>query len=130
MINHIKFCLTMILKYEKKYPTLPTDILVDIVDTVLNRAPDNYFTYEQVQDNPEFCRKCGACCRTLDCKYFNGVSCDEYETRYYACTEFPFYEINGETGLILDPTCSFAVKLAEKVLDREIQHNMELLDVH
>ena len=111
MINHIKFCLTMILKYEKKYPTLPTDILVDIIDIVLNRAPDNYFTYEQVQNNPELCRQCGACCRTLDCKYFNGVSCDEYATRYHACTEFPFYEINGETGLILDPTCSFALKI-------------------
>ena len=130
MINHIKFCLLMIQRYEKQYPDLPVDILADVVDVVLNRAPAKYFTYEQVQDNPDFCNQCGACCRTLDCKFFNGVNCDEYATRYYACTEFPFYEINDDTGLILDPTCAFAVKLAEIALDKEIQHNMELLDVH
>ena len=46
MINHIKFCLLMIQKYEKKYPQLPVDILVDIIDEVLLQAPDSYFTYE------------------------------------------------------------------------------------
>ena len=41
MINHIRFSLNMICRYEEKYPQLPTDILVDIIDVVLNRAPDS-----------------------------------------------------------------------------------------
>lgn len=129
MINHIKFCLMMIHKYEKIYPELPIDILVDIVDTVLLRAPDSYFTWEQIQDNPEFCRKCGRCCTTLNCQYFNGRTCDEYATRFDACVEFPWYQINNESGLILDPSCKFAVDLADMVLDREFQKNMKLLEV-
>lgn len=129
MINHIKFCLMMIQKYEKIYTKLPIDILVDIVDTVLIRAPDNYFTFEQVQDNPEFCRQCGACCRTLDCQYFNGRTCEEYATRFDACVEFPWYDINHSTGLMLDPSCQFAVNLAEMVLTQELDRNMELLGV-
>lgn len=129
MINHMKFCLQMIIKYEKKYPQIPLDILVDIIDVVLNRAPDNYFTWEQVQEHPEFCKQCGACCRTLNCQYFNGKTCDEYATRFDACAEFPWYEINGETGLMLDPGCQFAIKLAEMALENEIQKNIELLEV-
>ena len=96
MINHLKFCLKMIQHYEKEYPQLPKEIIADIVDEVLNMAPDSYFTWEQVQENPNFCKQCGACCRTLDCKYFNGRTCDEYATRYDACAEFPWYEINGK----------------------------------
>lgn len=129
MINQVKFCLLMIQKFERKYPQLPTDIVTDIIDTVLNQAPDKYFTWEQVQEHPEFCNQCGACCRTLNCEYFNGKTCNEYATRYDACTEFPWYEINNETGLILDPTCGFAVKLAEMVLDKEFEYNIDLLEV-
>ena len=129
MINHIKFCLQMITKYEKKYPQLPLDILVDIIDVTLNRASATSFTWEQVQEHPEFCKQCGACCRTLNCKYFNGKTCDEYATRFDACVEFPWYEINGETGLMLDPGCQFAVKLAEMVLEEKKEKNIELLEV-
>lgn len=129
MINQLKFCLQMIQRYERKYPNLPIDIVCDIVDVTLIRAPDKYFTWEQVQDHPEFCNKCGACCRTLNCDFFNGKTCNEYATRYDACTEFPWFEINGETGLMLDPGCNFAVKLAEMVLDKEFEHNIDLLEV-
>ena len=55
MTNYIKFCLKMIQKHEKEYPDLPTDILVDIIDVTLNRAPALYFTREQVQNHQEFC---------------------------------------------------------------------------
>ena len=48
MINHIKFSLLMIKKFEKKYPQIPIDILVDIIDVVLNCASDIYFDYGQV----------------------------------------------------------------------------------
>lgn len=129
MINHIKFSKMMIDKYLKLYPELGTDIVADIVDVVLNRAPDSYFTWEQVQDNPDFCKQCGNCCATLNCRYFNGRTCDEYATRFDACVEFPYYEINGETGLMLDPTCQFSIKLAEMVLDNEFRKNINLLSV-
>ena len=119
----------MIQKYEKKYPQLPTDILVDVIDEVLVQAPDSYFTYEQVQENPDFCKKCGACCSTISCQYFNGKTCDEYATRFDACTEFPWYDINGETGLMLDAGCNFAVKLAEMVLDKKFQEEIDFLEV-
>ena len=125
MINHIKFCKKFCDKYHDKYfPQLSDDIIADIVDTVLNRAPDNYFTWEQVQEHPEFCKQCGACCKTLDCPYFNGKTCDEYATRYDS-----FYEINARTGLILDPACNFCIKLAEMVLDEEFKKNLDLLEV-
>lgn len=53
MINHIRFCLEMIKKFERRYPQIPTDILSDIVDVVLNRAPALYFSYDQVQEHQE-----------------------------------------------------------------------------
>lgn len=129
-LNHLKFSKMFCDKYHNKYyPDLPDDIIADIVDTTLNRAPDNYFTWEQVQKHPEFCSKCGMCCATIDCNYFNGRTCEEYATRFDACVEFPFYDINGETGLILDPHCNFALKIAEMVLDEEFEKNIQLLEV-
>lgn len=129
MINHIKFCLKMIQKFEKIYPQMPTDILVDIIDVALNIAPDNYFTYEQVQEHPEFCEKCGNCCKSLSCADFNGKTCDDYESRYDACKEFPWFEINNESGLMLDCDCPFANKLAEMVLEEEFKRNYDLLSL-
>lgn len=129
MLNYIKFCKIFCDKYyDKYYPTLSADIIADIIDVTLNRAPDNYFTYEMVQEHPELCKQCGMCCSTIDCEFFNGKTCDEHATRPYACTEFPFYDINRETGLILDPGCQFAMKLAEKVLDEEFEKNIKLLE--
>lgn len=117
----------MIHKYEIQYPQIPTDILVDIIDVVLNRAPDIYFTYEQVQIHPEFCIKCGNCCEGLNCDDFNGKTCDDYDSRLDACKEFPWYEIVNESGLVLDCECHFANKLAEMILDEEFEKNYELL---
>lgn len=129
MINHIRFCLEMIQKFERRYPQIPTDILSDIVDVVLNRAPALYFSYDQVQEHQELCAKCGNCCRTLNCRYFNGKTCDEHDSRYKACREFPSYDLNNETGLILDCECDFAVRLAETVLEKEFQKNIRLLSL-
>ena len=129
MINHIRFSLNMIRRYEEKYPQIPTDILADIIDVVLNRAPDLYFTYEQVQEHPEFCIKCGKCCETLNCQYFDGRTCNPYDERFDACREYPFYEICNDTGLILDPECHFANRLAEMMLDIEFERNCELLSI-
>jgi hypothetical protein len=130
MINHIRFCKYFCDKYHNKYyPRLSDDIIADIVDVTLNRAPDSFFTWDMVQQYGDFCKQCGACCATIDCRYFNGRTCDEYATRFDACVEFPFFEINGETGLILDPGCQFALKLAEMVLDNEFEKNLDLLEV-
>lgn len=129
MINNIKFNLNMIHEFEKRYPQMPLEILVDIIDVVLNRASDIYFNYGQVQEHPEFCRKCGKCCQTLNCEYFNGKTCDEYESRYDACKEYPSYDLVKETGLILDTDCHFASSLAKMVLDEEFQKNLELLSL-
>lgn len=127
MLNYIKFCKIMMDKYSKQYPQIDINIVADIVDVTLNRAPDSYFTWEQIQNHPEFCSKCGGCCKTLDCEHFNGKTCDMYETRYDACKEYPFYKIYKESGLILDPTCDFAINLAEKILDKEFEKNIKLL---
>lgn len=129
MINHIKFNLNMIKKFEKKYPQIPLDILVDIIDVVLNRAPDIYFNFEQVQNHPEFCIKCGTCCRNINCKDFNGRTCDDYNSRPHACKEFPYYDLVRHTGLMLDCECHFAIKLAEFVLDDEIQKNLDVFSL-
>ena len=129
MINHLRFCKYFCDKYHNKYyPDISDDIIADIVDTVLNLAPGVYFTYEMVQEFPEFCKQCGMCCVTVDCDYFNGRTCDEYATRFDACTEFPWYEINGETGLILDPNCEVAVNLAEMMLDKEFRKLIDLFE--
>lgn len=129
MINAVKFNLNMIKKFEERYPQIPTDILVDIVDLVLNRASSIYFDYELVQEHPEFCMKCGKCCKGLNCEHFNGRTCDEYGSRLDACKEFPAYEILNETGLVLDCECQLATKLAEMVLDGEFQKNLDLLSL-
>ena len=127
MINHIKFCLGMIHKYEKLYPQMPTEILVDIIDVVLNRAPDNYFTYEQVQEHSELCEMCGKCCEGLACADFNGRTCDGYGSRFDACKEFPWYDINNHTGLMLDCECPFARKLAERELNVDDLDNLNMM---
>jgi hypothetical protein len=129
MINRLKFSLVMIKRYERLYPQMPTDILTDIIDVVLNRAPDSYFSYEDIQDHPEMCSRCGKCCATLGCRHFNGKTCDGYDSRYDACREFPFYDLNNETGIMLDVECDFALRLAENVLDEDFERNMELLDL-
>lgn len=126
MINHIKFNLDMIKIFEEKYPQIPLDILVDIIDVVLNRAPDVYFNFEQVQNHPEFCIKCGQCCQKIGCEYFNGKTCDNYDSRLHACKEFPFYDLIRHMGLMLECECHFANKLAELVLDDELQKNLDL----
>lgn len=129
-INQLKFIKNMIERYRKRTAlnktNLNDDIIADIVVTVLKDAPEMYFTYDMVQEHPEFCKKCGACCRQRheDCPYFNGRTCDEYPTRHNNCAEFPYYEIDTDDlgrGLWLDPGCNFAVKLAEMVLDEEIK---------
>ncbi len=119
----------MIQKFEKLYPDLPIDILVDIIDVTLNRAPGLFFTRNQVNDHPEFCIECGNCCKDLDCEYFNGKTCDDYGVRYAFCREFPLYDLNGDAALLLYPDCNFAIKLAEMVLDEEIKKNVNLLAV-
>lgn len=128
-INHLKFIKKMIDKYTMKYPQMEDNLIADIIDTVLMRAPENYFTFEMVQEHPEFCKECGECCKTIDCKYFNGKTCDEYATRFDACLEWPYYEIDIDSGLSMDPGCQFAIKLAEMVLDKEFQHNIDLLEI-
>lgn len=128
-INHLKFIKKMIDRYTIKYPQIEDDLIADIIDVVLMRASENYFTFEMVQDHPEFCKQCGECCKTINCKYFNGKTCDEYATRFDACLEWPYYEIDTDSGLLMDPACQFAVKLAEMVLDAEFQHNIDLLGI-
>lgn len=127
-INVLSFLLKFFIKYNKV--DLPTDIVVDIITTVLLDAPGQYFTYNMVQEHPEFCKRCGMCCRQMgvECEHFNGRTCDDYEARYNDCAEFPYYEINGEEGLMLDPNCNFALKLAEMVLDEEIKKELDSFD--
>lgn len=129
MINHLRFCKYFCDKYhDKYYPELPDDMIADIVDTTLNQTPGVFFTYEMVQEFPQFCRKCGMCCTTVGCQYFNGRTCNEYATRFDACAEFPWHDVD-DSGLILDPNCQFAIKLAEMVLDREFDRHIKLFEV-
>ena len=129
MINHLRFCKYFCDKYhDKYYPELPDDMIADIVDTTLNQTPGVFFNYEMVQEFPAFCRQCGMCCTTVGCQYFNGRTCDEYATRFDACAEFPWHDIDN-SGLILDPNCQFAMKLAEMVLDREFDRHIKLFEV-
>ena len=125
-INHLKFCKHFCDKYHDKYgATLSDDLIADVVDFTLNRAPFKYFSYDLVQEHPEFCKQCGACCRTINCQYFNGKTCNEYAVRPHACAEFPYYDINGDCGLMLDPGCRLSMKLAELILDEEFKKTIE-----
>lgn len=128
-INQLKFIKFFADKYITKYPELPMDIIADIIITVLVDAPESYFSYDMVQEHPEFCKKCGACCKQREqpCEYFNGRTCDDYYARWDVCAEFPYYEINGEEGLMLDPGCQFALKLAEMQLDKELIRERDFL---
>ena len=125
MINSMKYCQKLIQKYIREYPNLSPDLIADIVDEVIIQVPNMYFNYELIQQHQEFCRKCGVCCRTLNCKYFDGKECLEWVTRPHVCSEFPLYD-NGEVGLITDPGCRFAVKMAEFVLDKKIKEYGEI----
>jgi hypothetical protein len=128
-INQLKFIKNFLDKYSKEYSDLPTDIIGDIIITVLIDAPESYFSYDMVQEHPEFCKKCGACCKQREqpCEYFNGRTCDDYYARWDVCAEFPYYEINGDEGLMLDPGCQFALKLAEMQIEKEIKREYDFL---
>ena len=56
---------------------------------------------------------------------FNGKTCDNYISRFDACKEYPFFELNNDSGLMLVCECNFANKLAEMVLDNEFQKNLD-----
>lgn len=128
-INSLKFLKFFLDKFTKKYSQLPRDIIADIIITVLIDAPDKYFSYDLVQEHPEFCKKCGACCKQalcpLDC--FNGRTCDDYYGRPEECAEFPYHDIDGDQGLFLDPGCQFALKLAEMQIEKDINREIQFL---
>ena len=130
-LNQLKFIKKMLDKFIIEYPNLDPDIIADIIATILLDAPSQYFTYDMVQENPNLCAKCGACCkqRNVKCKYFNGRTCDEYATRYDVCAEFPYYEIDGEEGLMLDPGCKFAIRLAEQEIRKDIERFLNEINV-
>ena len=129
-INQLKFMKIFLDKYSQQYSDkLPTDVISDIVSTVLDEASGLYFSYDMVQEHPEFCKKCGSCCKQREqpCEFFNGRTCDDYYARWDVCAEFPYYKINDEEGLMLDPGCQFALKLAEMVLDKEMKRACDFL---
>lgn len=121
-INHLKFLKIFLDKYYREYPEIPTDIMADIVGTTLIEAPAVYFSYNMVQEHPEMCKQCGECCkqRNIKCKHFNGRTCDDYYNRGEECAEFPFYDINGDVGLWLDPGCQFAKNLADMQITKQL----------
>lgn len=130
-VNHLRFINEMMKKYTWEYD-LPTDLIASIVEEVLLLAPDSYFTFNMVQDHPEMCKQCGQCCSTINCKYFNGKTCDEYATRYDACAEWPYYEVNSgdfDAGLMLDPDCALAIGLAQMQIEKRLNEYSDLNDM-
>lgn len=117
--NHLKFCKIFLDKYSRKYPEWDIDLISDLISEALLEAPNVFFNFELVQDNQDFCKQCGMCCKSMNvqCEYFDGKHCEEHSTRPYYCREFPLREIDDDITLVLDSGCNFALKLAEKVLD-------------
>lgn len=131
-INHLYFCDKMIKKFMHKYDDLSVELICDIIEEVLLKASENYFSYNLVQDHPEFCKQCGACCKSINCQYFNGKTCDEYNTRFEACAEWPYYQIDSgsfDSGLMLDPYCNFALELASMKIDEQLKKYSDLNDM-
>lgn len=124
-INHLYFIDKMIKKFTKKYDDdIPIDIVIDIIEEVLLTASENYFSYNLVQEHPEFCKQCGSCCKTINCPHLENGICTEYATRPEACAEWPYYEIytdDFDSGLMLDPYCNLALELATLKIDERLQ---------
>lgn len=124
-INHLSFIDKMIKTFIRKYDgILPTSLILEIIEETLLKYPENFFSYNMVQEHPEFCKQCGACCKSIDCEYFNGKTCDTYVTRPEACAEWPYYEINTgdfDAGLMLDPHCNLALELAIMKLTERLE---------
>ena len=56
--NHVKFVKKMCDKYIDKYKgQIPVGIILDIIETTLITVPDSYFSYDMVQEHPEFCKQ-------------------------------------------------------------------------
>ena len=128
-INHLKFLKILIDHFVNKYPEVPKDIVLDIIVTICLDNPGAYFSYDMIQERSELCIQCGACCRQRGepCRYFNGRTCDDYGARFDVCAEFPYYQIDDQEGLMLDPGCKFALRLAEQVIDKDIQREIKFL---
>ena len=45
----------------------------------------------------------------ISCEYFNGKTCDNYISRFDACKEYPFFELNNDSGLMLVCECNFQI---------------------
>ena len=119
--SDLQFIKHLLKVFYEKYPDLGIDLISDIIEETLIGAPNLFFSRELVQDNADFCIKCGYCCRELECDNFNGKSCNDYENRSKVCRDYPFYEIGFETGISLDVQCNYSVKLAEMVLDKRLK---------
>lgn len=128
MIDEEKFVLICLNKFKQEY-NIDEDLIEDIIRQVLIDASNVYFSYDLIQENEDLCIKCGKCCENLNCEYFNGETCDNYEDRYSACKEYPGYDI-FDRGLVWDVSCNFALELAYKIIDDEIKKNMELMGLN
>ena len=133
-INHLKFINKMINKFIRLYPNLSINLIVDIIEEVLIKAPDNYFSYNMVQEHPELCKQCGQCCKNINfkCEHFNGRTCDEYATRYDACAEWPYYHIDTgdfDSGLWLDPHCAMALGLASLRINEKLKEYSDMYEM-
>ena len=129
-INSLKFMKIFLDKFSKKYKDLlPQDVISAVILTVLDEAPETFFSYDLVQEHSDFCKKCGSCCKQALCPIncFNGRTCDDYYARPEECAEFPYYNINGDAGLWLDPGCQFALKLAEMQIEKDIKREIKFL---
>lgn len=129
MIDEEKFVLKCLDKFKQEYD-IEEELIEDIIRQVLIDAHDVYFSYDLIQENKNLCIKCGKCCEELNCEYFNGETCDNYDNRYDACKEYPSYDIINTRGLMLDPSCNFALNLAYNIIDDEINKNIELMGLN
>lgn len=121
--NHLKFCKYFLDKYSNKYPDWDIDIISEIIEEVLIKAPAVYFNYELIQDNQDLCKQCGMCCKSMNvqCEFFDGKYCTEHSTRPEHCKEFPLRDLYDEINLVLDYGCKFSLNLADKVLEKKFK---------
>lgn len=116
--NHLKFLKYFLDKYSRIYDDWDIDLISDIIEETLLKAPAVFFTYDLVQENQDLCKQCGLCCKSMNvqCEYFDGKRCKEHATRPGYCREFPVRDIYDEQNLVLDYGCHFALNLADDVL--------------
>jgi len=109
-----------------EFPELDEQYKNKVIEQILLNN-GNYITKEEVMRDQELCSKCGVCCRSLHCPYFDEQTnlCTRHDNQLMPiCREYPY---SGEYGIQpLSLNCGYQKKFFLQWFMRYFKKVLEL----